>query len=174
MVEIYDNEKFNRNNFSLQKMNMKVISRKNNCLTAIGEMPIEITDDDKWNEMEGNVIVDLHLTLTDGVLSNLTEKKTIKEIYNTLTRLYEAKSLHNKIFLKMRLYTLHMAKSTSVTDHINTLKTLLSQLTKSQTQCSSLSLEFERTVMEAHFIQKKKKENRIVTSEVSDQDDISA
>ena len=61
-------------------MNIKVILKKNNCLAAIEEMPMEITDDDKWNEMEGNAIVDLHLTLTDGVLSNLTEKKTAKEI----------------------------------------------------------------------------------------------
>ena len=48
---------------------------------------------------------------------------------DTLTKLYEAKSMHNKIFLKRRLYTLRMAESTSMTDHINTLNTLFSQLT---------------------------------------------
>ena len=52
-----------------------------------------------------------------------------KEICDALTKLYEAKSLHNKIFLKRRIYTLRMLESTTVTEHINTLQTLFSQLT---------------------------------------------
>ncbi|KAH9734074.1 Integrase catalytic domain-containing protein [Citrus sinensis] len=109
-------------------MKMKAVLRKNNCLAAIGKRPMEITDD-KWNEVDGNAISDLHLALADGVLSSVAEKNTAKEIWDTLTKLYEAKSLHNKIFLKRKLYTLRMAESTMVTDHINTLKTLFSQLT---------------------------------------------
>ncbi|POO02186.1 hypothetical protein TorRG33x02_019700 [Trema orientale] len=38
-------------------------------------------------------------------------------------------SLHNKTFFKRRLYTLRMAESTMVIDHINTLNILFSQLT---------------------------------------------
>jgi len=128
MAAKYEIEKFNGNNFSLWKMKMKAVLRKNNCLAAIGERPMEITDD-KWNEIDGNAISDLHLALADGVLSSVAEKNTAKEIWDTLTKLYEAKSLHNKIFLKRKLYTLRMAESTMVTDHINTLKTLFSQLT---------------------------------------------
>ena len=71
----------------------------------------------------------IHLALTDEVLSSVAEKKTAKEIWETLTKLYESKSLHNKIFLKRRLYTLRMAETTAVTDHINTIRTLFSQLT---------------------------------------------
>ncbi|KAH9681068.1 hypothetical protein KPL71_026802 [Citrus sinensis] len=89
---------------------------------------MEITDD-KWNEIDGNTISDLHLALANRVLSSVAEKNTAKEIWDTLTKLYEAKSLHNKIFLKKKLYTLRMSESTMVTDHINTLKTLFSQLT---------------------------------------------
>jgi hypothetical protein len=59
----------------------------------------------------------------------VAEKKTTKKIWDTLTKLYESKFLHNKIFLKRRLYTLRMAETTSVTDHINTIRTLFSQLT---------------------------------------------
>ena len=57
--------------------------------------PWEITDD-KWNKINDNVISDLHLALADGVLSSVAEKNTTKEIWDTLTKLYEAKSLHNK------------------------------------------------------------------------------
>ena len=38
---------------------MKTILMKNNFLAAIGEMLIEIIDDDKWNEMDGNATADL-------------------------------------------------------------------------------------------------------------------
>ncbi|KAK0608343.1 hypothetical protein LWI29_029253 [Acer saccharum] len=80
--------------------------------------------------MDGNAVANLHLALTDGVLSSIVEKKTAKETWDTLTRLYEAKSLHNKIFLKRRLYTLRMVESLSMTDHINIINTLFSQLTE--------------------------------------------
>ncbi|KAK0600842.1 hypothetical protein LWI29_018885 [Acer saccharum] len=123
-------EKFNGSNFSLWKMKMRAILLKDNCLLAIGDRPTEITNDNKWKEMDGNAVANLHLALVDGVLSSLTEKKTAKEIWDTLTRLYEAKSLHNKIFLKRRLYTLRMAESSSMTDHINTMNTLFSQLNR--------------------------------------------
>ena len=63
------------------------------------------------------------------MLSSVAKKKTAKGIYDIFTKLYEVKSLQNKIFLKKRLYNLRMIESTSVTDHINTLKTLFSQFT---------------------------------------------
>jgi len=89
-------------------------------LAAIGDRPAEITDNAKWNEMDGNAIANIHLALADEVLSSVAEKKTAKEIWDTLTKLYESKSLHNKIFLKQRLYTLRMAETTSVTNHVDT------------------------------------------------------
>ncbi|KAH9751764.1 hypothetical protein KPL71_014430 [Citrus sinensis] len=107
MAAKYEIEKFNGNNFSLWKMKMKAVLRKNNCLAAIGERPMEITDD-KWNEVDGNAISDLHLALADGVLSSVAEKNTAKEIWDTLTKLYEAKLLRNKIFLKRKLYILRV------------------------------------------------------------------
>ncbi|GJR84108.1 gag-pol polyprotein [Tanacetum coccineum] len=92
---------------------MKVILTKVKCLAAIGERPAEVTDNSKWDEMNGNAMENLHLTLADGVLSNIEEKKTAKDIWDHLARLYEARSLHNKKFLKRKLYALRMTKSTS-------------------------------------------------------------
>ena len=104
MATKYEIEKFNENNFSLWKMKIKVVLRKNNCSAVIGEKLMEITND-KLNEIDGNAIANLHLTLVNGVLSSVAEEKTAKKIWDTLTKLYKAKSLHNKIFLKRRLYT---------------------------------------------------------------------
>ncbi|KAH9751081.1 hypothetical protein KPL71_014143 [Citrus sinensis] len=109
-------------------MKMKAVLRKNNCLAAIGERPMEINDD-KWNEIDGNAISDLHLALADEVLSSVAEKNIEKEIWDTLKKLYDGKSLHNKIFLKRKLYTLRTTESTMVADYVNALKTLFSQLT---------------------------------------------
>ncbi|CAN6886732.1 unnamed protein product, partial [Brassica oleracea] len=129
MAAKFEIEKFNGSNFALWKLKMKAILRKDGCLAAISARPATYTDDDKWNEMDGNAMANLHLALADGVLSSIEEKKTAKEIWDHLAKLYEAKSLHNKIFLKRKLYTLRMGESTSVTEHINTLNTLFSQLT---------------------------------------------
>ncbi|KAE8700216.1 RNA-binding family protein isoform 2 [Hibiscus syriacus] len=108
---------------------MKAIMRKDGCLAAISERPVDFTDDNKWIEMDGNAMINFHLALADEVLSSIEEKKTTKEIWDHLTKLYEATSLYNKIFLKRKLYTLRMPESTSVTEHLNTLNTLFSQLT---------------------------------------------
>ena len=79
MAAKYEIEKFNGNYFSLWKIKIKVVLRKNNYLTAIGENPTEITDD-KWNKINGIAISDLHSALADAVLSSVAEKKTAKEI----------------------------------------------------------------------------------------------
>ena len=60
-------------------MKIKAVLKKNNYLAAIGEKPTEIIDD-KWNKIDDNTISDLHLALTDEVLSSVAEKKTTKEI----------------------------------------------------------------------------------------------
>ncbi|GJY22735.1 retrovirus-related pol polyprotein from transposon TNT 1-94 [Tanacetum coccineum] len=129
MTTKFEIEKFNGNNFSLWKLKMKAILRKDKCLAAIGERPAEVTDDSNWDEMDGNAIANLHLALANGVFSSIEEKKSAKEIWDHLARLYEARSLHNKKFLKRKLYALRMTESTSVTEHVNNLNTLFSQLT---------------------------------------------
>jgi len=81
--------------------------------------------------MDGNAIANLHLAMTNSVLSSIAEKKSAKEIWDALIKLYKVKSLHTRIFLKRRLYTLRMNESISITNHINTINTLFAQLTTS-------------------------------------------
>nr|GEW08436.1 hypothetical protein [Tanacetum cinerariifolium] len=83
--------------------------------------PAEVTDDSKWDRMDGMVVANLHLALADGVLSSIEEKRSAKEIWDHLARLYEARSLHNKTFLKRKLYALCMTESTLVTEHVEAL-----------------------------------------------------
>lgn len=128
MMAKFEIEKFNGSNFSLWKLKIKAILRKDNCLASIEDRTEGISDE-KWNEMDNNVVANLHLALADSVLSSVAEKKTAKGIWDVLIKLYEVKSLHNRIFLKRRLYTLRMSESTFVINHINTFNTMFAQLT---------------------------------------------
>lgn len=60
-------------------MKMKEILRKDNCLAVIEKKLVDITYR-KWKEMNDNVIPNLHLALTNVVLSNITEKTITKDI----------------------------------------------------------------------------------------------
>ena len=42
---------------------MRAILRKNKCLEAIGKRPKEIIDEKKWDEINDNVVADLHLAI---------------------------------------------------------------------------------------------------------------
>ncbi|GJX23063.1 hypothetical protein Tco_0227508 [Tanacetum coccineum] len=88
-----------------------------------------VTNDSKWDEMDKNDIANLHLALVDGFLSSIEEKKSERESWHHLARLYEARSLHNKKNLKWKLYALRMTESTSMTEQINNLNTIFSQRT---------------------------------------------
>jgi len=72
-------EKFNGSNFSLWKLKIRAVLRKDNCLGTIDERPADITDQ-KWKEMDGNAVANLHLAMADSVLSSIAEKKSAKEI----------------------------------------------------------------------------------------------
>ncbi|KAE8659571.1 17.4 kDa class III heat shock protein [Hibiscus syriacus] len=86
MATKFDIEKFNERNFSLWKLKMKVILRKDGCLAAISEMSVDFKNDNKWIEVDGNAIANFHLALADEVLSSIEENKTAKEIWDHLTK----------------------------------------------------------------------------------------
>ncbi|KAE8722570.1 Peptidyl-prolyl cis-trans isomerase FKBP62 [Hibiscus syriacus] len=69
MATKFDIKKFNGRNFSLWKLKMKAIMRKDGCLAAISERPLDFTDDNKWIEMDGNAMANFHLALADELTS---------------------------------------------------------------------------------------------------------
>ncbi|KAE8660285.1 hypothetical protein F3Y22_tig00116954pilonHSYRG00091 [Hibiscus syriacus] len=48
---------------------MKAILRKDGCLAAINERPVDFAYDIKWNEMDGNAMENFHLALADELTS---------------------------------------------------------------------------------------------------------
>jgi len=59
-------------------MRIKAILRKDNCLAAIGDRPAKITDNAKWNEMDGNAIANIHLALADEYYQVWRRRKQLK------------------------------------------------------------------------------------------------
>jgi hypothetical protein len=53
---------------------------------------------------------------------------TTKDLWNKLGTLYQSKSLVNKLFLAKKLYNLRMKDGDSVTEHLNSFNTVVSQL----------------------------------------------
>jgi hypothetical protein len=60
---------------------------------------------------------------------NIVAEKTTTGLWTKMESLYMTKSLTNKIFLKMQLYSLGMKEGRKIVDHLNTFNTLLVQLT---------------------------------------------
>ena len=59
-------------------MKMKVILRKENCLEANCER-LEKVKDKKWEQMDGDVVSSLHLTV-DNILSSILDLLLKKEV----------------------------------------------------------------------------------------------
>jgi hypothetical protein len=68
------------------------------------------------------------LCLSDSVLLNVSEEATTKDLWDKLGKLYESKSLVNKIFPRKNLYNLRMRDGDSVAEHLNAFNTVVSQL----------------------------------------------
>ena len=79
MATKFEIKKFNRNNFSLWKLKIKAILRKDNCLPEIEGRPSRLAYD-KWKEMDDNNVAILHLALANSVLSSVAKKRMAKEI----------------------------------------------------------------------------------------------
>jgi hypothetical protein len=66
--------------------------------------------------------------LSDSILLNVSEDATTKYLWDKLGKLYQSKSLVNKLFLRKMLYNLRMRDGDSMADNLNAFNTVVSQL----------------------------------------------
>jgi len=70
----------------------------------------------------------IELCLSYLVRLNVSGEDSTKKLWDKLGRLYQSKSLVNKLFLINKLHLLRMSEGSSVTDHLNVFNTIIIQL----------------------------------------------
>ena len=84
------------------------------------------TSTDDLKKLDQKVKSTIRLCLSDSVLLNVSEEATTKDLWEKLGKLYQSKSLVNKLFLRKKLYNLRMRDGDSVAEHLNAFNTVVS------------------------------------------------
>jgi hypothetical protein len=122
-------EKFNGKSFELWKLKMEdlLVDRDQWIMVDPGTAPTGTSTDD-WKKLDQKAKSTIRLCLSDSILLNVSEEATTKYLWDKLGKLYQSKSLVNKLFLRKKLYNLRMRDGDSVAEHLNTFNTVVSQL----------------------------------------------
>jgi hypothetical protein len=120
-------KKFNGKSFELWKLNMEdLLVDKDQWIVA--DPSTTGTSAHDWKNLDQKTKSTIRLCLSDSVLLNVSEEATTKDLWEKLGKLYQSKSMVNKLFLRNNLYNLRMRDGDSVTEHLNTFNTVVSQL----------------------------------------------
>ena len=119
-------EKFNGQFFELWKLKMEdlLVDRDQWIVVDPCTAPTATSVDD-WKNLDRKENSTIRLCLSDSVLLNVLEEYTTMDLWD---KLYQSKSLVNKLFLIKNLYNLRMRDGDSVEDHLNAFNTVVSQL----------------------------------------------
>jgi hypothetical protein len=81
--------------------------------------------DEEWEVLDRKALGMIRMSLAMSVAFNISKEKTMKELMDTLAKLYEKPLTSNKVFLMKRLFNMNMLEGGFVADHLNELNTLL-------------------------------------------------
>jgi hypothetical protein len=122
-------EKFNGKSFELWKIKMKyMLVDKDQWIVVDTGIAPTITSVDDWKNLDRKSKITIQMCLLDLVLLNVSDEATTKDLWDKLGKLYQSKSLVNKLFLRKKMYNLSMRYGDSVEDHLNAFYTVVSQL----------------------------------------------
>jgi hypothetical protein len=122
-------EKFNGQSFELWKLKMEdlLVDRYQWIMVDLSTSPTGTSIDD-WKKFDRKAKSTIRLCLSDSVLLNVSEEDTAKDLWEKLGKLYQSKSLVNKLLLRKKLYNMRMRDGDSVAEHLNAFNTVVSQL----------------------------------------------
>jgi hypothetical protein len=113
--------------FVIWQIQIKAVITKLCVRKALQPRPADMTDD-KWEDLDEKALSALQLSLSPDVLREVMNAKSAAELWNKLEELYMTKSLANKLRLKERIYTIHMAEGTSIQSHLNEFNSIIVDL----------------------------------------------
>ncbi|PKI45057.1 hypothetical protein CRG98_034558 [Punica granatum] len=110
----FNSEKFDSNyNFGGWQARMLAILVQNGLKKVLlGTKPESMSASD-WEELDEKVLSTIQFCLTNTILWEVLYEKKAVGLWAKLETLYMTKSLANRLVLKQRLYTFHMAEGTS-------------------------------------------------------------
>jgi hypothetical protein len=103
------------------------ISTKPTSTQTTSTPPIGMSKEN-WENLDKREGSTIRIYLAYSVLLNVSGESIGKELWDKLGNLYQSKSLVKKLFLRNKLYHLRMEYGYSVTKHLNSFNTLVSQL----------------------------------------------
>lgn len=123
-------EKFAGQNFRLWKVQMEsLLIKQDLSLALLGKTKGKGSmSDEDWEKMDMKARATIFLSLSNNVLFNVLAKKTMKELWDKLSSLYEIASASNKVFIMKKLYNLKMRERGVMSNHLNEFNTLVTQL----------------------------------------------
>jgi gag-polypeptide of LTR copia-type len=92
-----------------------------------GQLANAVTDK-KWRDMDGKAFFSIQLCSSNSTLQKVLSEKIAKSLWEKLENIFMKKSLTNRLRLKLRLYTLCMEESTSISNHITKFTSILNDL----------------------------------------------
>ncbi|KAK1430235.1 hypothetical protein QVD17_12833 [Tagetes erecta] len=132
-------EKFNGTDFSWWKMQINALLVQKDLevvLTWVKPGKLELED---WESKDKKARAVITLSLSKNVAFNIMKETTASGMMKALSNMYEKPSAANKVFLIRELVNTRMKESSSVTEHINKLNSILSRL-------ESVDIKFEDEV----------------------------
>ena len=72
----------------------------------------------------------IQLYLTDKIMYQVMDIKSLGEVWQKLESWYMSKSLANKLYLKQRLYGLKMQEGSNLAQHINIFNQIITDLVR--------------------------------------------
>jgi hypothetical protein len=84
--------------------------------------------DEEWEVLDRKALGTIWLILAVSVAFNISKEKTMKELMDTLDKLYEKPLASNKVFLMKILFNMKMSEGGSIADHLNEFNTVTNQL----------------------------------------------
>lgn len=124
-------EKFNGSNFYTWKVKVQMhLMNKGlwNLVKGTEKAPTDAKLLSEWEKREDKAKAIIGLGLSDTQLHLVDLAKSSKDIWEQLSKLFGEKDLNSKFSLKLQLFSLKMRDEMPLSDHINSLMSLLGKL----------------------------------------------
>jgi hypothetical protein len=117
-------------NFRLWQRRVKDLLAQQGLQKALHETkPTDMVDAD-WLELQEKAAGLIRLCVSDEVMYHILDLTSPKEVLDKLESRYLSKMRMNRLFAKVRLYSLKMQEGSDLQQHVNTLNNIITELVK--------------------------------------------